>query len=129
MCGVVIPGSSLYQSISMNHNSHCKQGITLLSLVVFLGCSNVAVRLIQMTLIPTFRSSLEPLPLSAPSFIVHSTYPQSRMMCYYFCLKWDTDAIVFDIELSEMFITRWFKKIGPFKANLCLTSKFPPNKD
>ena len=32
----------------------------------------------------------------------------------------------FNIELSEMFITQWFKNIGLFKGNLCLTSRFPP---
>ena len=34
----------------------------------------------------------------------------------------------FNIELSEIFITRWFKNIGPFKGNLRLTSRFSPNK-
>ena len=34
----------------------------------------------------------------------------------------------FNIKLSEMFVTRWFKSIGPFKGNMRLTSKFPPNK-
>ena len=32
------------------------------------------------------------------------------------------------INISEMFVTRWFHNIGPFKANLRLTSKFPPAK-
>ena len=34
----------------------------------------------------------------------------------------------FNIELSEMFITQWFNNIGPFKGNVCLTSRFPPKK-
>ena len=34
----------------------------------------------------------------------------------------------FNIELSEIFITWWFKNICPFKGNFRLTSRFPPNK-
>ena len=35
----------------------------------------------------------------------------------------------FGITISERFMSRWFKKIGPFKGTLRLTSKFPPAKD
>ena len=35
----------------------------------------------------------------------------------------------YGISITEMFITRWFKNIGPFKGNLRETSLFPPDKD
>ena len=35
----------------------------------------------------------------------------------------------FEITISEGFMSRWFKTIGPFKGTLRLTSKFPPAKD
>ena len=35
----------------------------------------------------------------------------------------------FEITISEGFMSRWLKTIGPFKGTLRLTSKFPPAKD
>ena len=35
----------------------------------------------------------------------------------------------YGINISEMFMSRWFKTIGPFKGNLRETSLFPPSKD
>jgi len=35
----------------------------------------------------------------------------------------------FNMTISETFISLWFKRIGPFKGNMRLTSKFPPAKD
>jgi hypothetical protein len=35
----------------------------------------------------------------------------------------------FGIDVSPMFITKWFQSIGPFKGNLRETSLFPPAKE
>ena len=60
---------------------------------------------------------------------IHHLYrcnPSRQLLGYHDVKKMKTK---FGITISERFMSRWFKKIGPFKGTLRLTSKFPPAKD
>ena len=69
--------------------------------------------------------SLKGLKMKHHAFIFALYLSNPALPDYGYCEEMEKK---FDITLSNTFISRWFKSIGPFKGTYRKTSRFPPAK-
>ena len=75
--------------------------------------------------IPKGVGSLKGLKMKHHAFIFALYLSNPALPNYGYCEEMQKK---FGISLSNAFITRWFKSIGPFKGNYRKTRRFPPAK-